>query len=754
MKQVFIAFIISALLLQFPSLHVVAQPTQEHNLKFSAIPVRWDSGIPLGNGMIGVLVWQKGDMLHLSLDRADLWDLRPTAEIEKFTYQWAYQHKLNGDWDTVWKVADEPYDRDPGPTKLPGASIEFDISKLGKVSSVELELRSAICIIRWQNDVTFRIFVDASHPVVRYSWTGTDINPCLVPPAYGKDNPADNSQLAGNDLRRLGYKSGKVRWKGHFAVYDQQAWGPLRYQAAIMTRNSEGVVSITSHYKDLPAAVSASKTVGKAINVSFDEAAGSHKEWWRNYWDQSSVSIPDPILEKQWYLEIYKFGSASRKGAPPVSLQAVWTADDGKLPPWKGDFHSDLNTQLSYWPAYSSNHLEEASVFTDWLWMNKSYFENYAKRVFGTQGLNVPGVATLRGHEMGGWHMYAMSPTIACWLAQHFYLQWRYSMDTVFLTERAYPWISAVASHIEQLAVPAEGRRQLPMSSSPEFNDGGIKAWFLEMTNYDRALCRYIFVIAAELSDATGNNEEAAHWREILEQLPYFDIDPQTGLTVAPGFPYNESHRHFSHVMAFHPLGLLSFDNGQDRDVIEKSINNIVKYGAGNWCGYSYSWLGSIYARMKMGDQAQDALKKFASCYCSPNSFHLNNDQCKSAGQPYSGPFTLEGNFAFAAGIQEMLLQSHAGYLEIMPAIGEWKDVTFKNLRTEGAFLVSATRENGVPLRFSILSEKGGKCLVKLPFKTFVKKHANGCRIVSVDKEFISLEFEKGGTIVIENGYE
>ncbi len=82
----------------------LAQPSKTHNLVFTDLPQQWDEAIPLGNGMIGALVWQKGANLRISIDRADLWDLRPTKEIEKYTYQWAYQHKLSGDWDTVWKV--------------------------------------------------------------------------------------------------------------------------------------------------------------------------------------------------------------------------------------------------------------------------------------------------------------------------------------------------------------------------------------------------------------------------------------------------------------------------------------------------------------------------------------------------------------------------------------------------------------------------------------------------------------------------
>ena len=179
MKQIKI-YLISIFLLLVTYL-VQAQPAENLNLTFSSIPDRWDHGFPLGNGMIGVLVWQHDGMLLISIDRADLWDLRPTAEIDKYTYKWAYQQRLKGDFDTVWKVADEPYDRDAAPTKIPGAAIEFDISNLGPVESATLNIAAAICTIKWKNGVVFRTFVDATRPIARYEWQGAKIPPISGP---------------------------------------------------------------------------------------------------------------------------------------------------------------------------------------------------------------------------------------------------------------------------------------------------------------------------------------------------------------------------------------------------------------------------------------------------------------------------------------------------------------------------------------------------------------------------------------------
>lgn len=751
-------FLVLLVMLSIYYCEAMAQNDVSHNLRFSQLPDQWDRGIPLGNGMVGVLVWQRGDYLRLSIDRADLWDIRPTAEIEKYAYKWAYEHKLSGDWDTVWKVADEPYDRDPAPTKLPGAAVEFNIQTLGKISSVELNIKSAICKISWENGTVFRIFVDAMQPFARYEWEGTNINPQLLAPAYGSKitKQADNQIVGGADLNRLGYKQGPIKRNGNTQIYNQKAWGPLKYQCAVTHKMKQGVIAITSHYNDKPRQIAASKIASKAITINFDESAAAHKQWWLHFWGQSSIQIPDKRLEKQWYMEMYKLGAASRKGAPPISLQAVWTADNGKLPPWKGDFHNDLNTQLSYWPAYSSNHLDEAEVFTDWLWENKDYFKQYASYYFDSEGLNVPGVATLRGKAMGGWHMYAMSPTIGAWLAQYFYLQWRYSMDSTFLVEKAYPWVEQAAVFIEHITKVNEGIRTLPMGSSPEFNDGGISAWFLQPTNYDLALCKSLFRYAAEMARAQELHHDANHWEIIGSQFPDFDVDTETGLTIAPTVSYNASHRHFSHLMAFHPLSLLSYDDPEERIIIEKSVANLEKYGGKAWTGYSYAWLANIYARMHKGDKALQALQVFSTCFCSPNSFHLNGDQCKSGFSDMTyDPFTLEGNFAFAAGLQEMLLQSHQGYIEIFPALpSQWLDVSFKNFRTDGAFLVSAVKENGVIVSFTIESLCGGNVYVKLPFLTHVVRQLKGVEIQFKEPKELFLQFEKNGFLEIENGYE
>ncbi|MCE4563434.1 glycoside hydrolase N-terminal domain-containing protein [Maribellus sp. CM-23] len=726
-----------------------------YDLTFKQMPTTWDEGIPLGNGMIGELVWQKDGKLRFSLDRADLWDLRPMENLSKpeFSFKWVQQQVEDNNYKAVQQMFDVPYDRAPAPSKIPGAALEFDPVALGELQEITLSLQSAICNATWKNGAKLESFVHATQPVGWFRFTNVpaSFSPELVVPPYRKDSTAGaDSPVTGQDLQRLGYEQGKVSKEENRIVYRQKGWGGFEYEVAVAWKQSgktvTGVWSVSSTFSEEKDGKKASGLVSECIKYeTFDKAFKVHSDWWRTFHSKSSISIPDPVLEKQWYLEQYKFGSVARADVPPISLQAVWTADNGKLPPWKGDFHHDLNTQLSYWPAYSANHLDLEEGFLNWLWDNRETFKKYTRDYFGTDGMNVPGVTTLTGEPMGGWIQYSLGPTVGCWLGQHFYLHWKYSGDEQFLREKAYPWIKDAAVYLEQLSVKnAAGKRQLPLSSSPEMFDNSIKAWFKQTSNFDLALVRWTFEKASELAGLLNLNEEAAKWKAILAEWPDFALDDSGALEIAPGVAYTNSHRHFSHLVGWHPLGVIDWSNGgKEQEIIRKTLKTLENGSPDYWVGYSYSWLGNLYARAFMGDEAARTLRIFAEHFCLPNSFHANGDQTKQGFSKFTyRPFTLEGNFAFAAGIQEMLLQSHTGIIVLFPAIpNDWQNASFNTLRAQGGFLVTAQKANGKIAKVSIASEKGGVCKISNPFP------GKTCRVKYSWKESGSLT---GDTLSIE----
>jgi len=733
------------------SLQPSIQPSP-HDLAFESLATSWDEGIPLGNGMMGALVWEKEGKLRLALDRADLWDLRPTDNVYKegINYRWVRKMWEERSYKKVHKALDEYYDRAAGPSKIPVAAMELGMDQLGPVESVRLFTHQGLCLIQWETGASMEIFMDPERPVGWFRLSGVDEAheiKLVAPPYTRKSGASDRNKVTGGqDVERLGYPAGKLDNGLSSLDYRQEGWNGFHYQVHCeldrKERSITGSWSISSHYPDQEASPSAANYL-KEHELSYEASREELLRWWDQYWSRSAVSLPDPVLEKQWYLEMYKFGAAARKGAPPISLQAVWTADNGLLPPWKGDFHHDLNTQLSYWPAYAGNQLEHEEGFLDWLWNVREEGKKYTRWFYESDGLNIPGVSTLTGTQMGGWSQYSYSPTVSAWLGHHFYLHWKFSQDDNFLKERGYPWIKDVAIFLDQIALQdQDGKRKLLLSSSPEIFDNRREAWFDVSTNYDLALIRFTYKAAEEMALALGLEDEAKQWSSILSQWPDMAVDPESGLMFAPGFPYDESHRHFSHLMAFHPLGMLDVSQGSaEAEIIKNTLRNMEEQGPDWWTGYSYSWMGNLYARALEGDKAAEALRDFATCFILPSSFHVNGDQSGTGKSKFTyRPFTLEGNFAFASGIHEMLLQSHTGTVYIFPAIPEsWKEVSFQTLRTEGAFLISATRENGACTRVEIFAEKGGTLRIADPFNE------------GLDRLVYDFDMEKGETRVLTN---
>lgn len=705
--------------------HKLLPDLSPYNLEFDYLPTSWDEGLPLGNGQIGALIWQKEDHLRLSLDHVDLWDLRKMENLdgEFYKFSWVKEQWEKDTYKNVQDLFDVPYDKAPAPSKIPGGALEFETASLGNVKKSRLYLATGTGEVLWESGASLRTYVHATEPIGWFKIEGIadeDFIPELMIPAYNLpgESTADNP-VTGQDLRRLGYPEGVIKDLENGKVYTQKGYGDFEYQITVRwKKTNSGLEGCWAISTNLEGEQNSKELTESALEKGFFGSFPTHSAWWNSFWGRSNISIPDSILQKQWYLEQYKFASAARENTPPISLQAVWTADNGKLPPWKGDFHHDLNTQLSYWPSYTSNHLDLAKGYLNWLLENRKAFKEYTQTYYETNGLNVPGVSTITGEPMGGWIQYAFGPTISGWLSHHFYLQWRYSMDRNFLENEAYPWFKEVAIYLDEVSEKDEkGMRKLPISASPEVHNNSREAWFEETTNFDLANIRFVYTKAAELARELGKESEAQKWETILSEWPDFAVG-ETGMLLAPDQPLESSHRHFSHLMAIHPLSLINWSDGEKaQDIIRKTAQHLKTTGSSAWVGYSFSWQGNVQARMLDGEGAAETLRIFATSFCLPNSFHVNGDQ---SGKGYSNatyrPFTLEGNFAFAAGVQEMLIQSHEEFIRLFPAIpASWENVSFDGFLAQGAFEVSATKVNESKVDAVISALKGGKLRILNP---------------------------------------
>ncbi|SEO89843.1 glycoside hydrolase N-terminal domain-containing protein [Paenibacillus sp. OV219] len=706
-------------------------PCRLHNLVFNQPINRWDEALPLGNGLTGCLVWGNGAPLCLSLDRGDLWDTRlvPEVQDEGFTYRNLIELVRNGDQQQITRRFSDFFSEYPNPTKLPAGRIEFH-GPAAETMSCEMHLREAMAEVTWEADGKshrLETFLHAENGLgyIRISSGGgrDQLLFKLMAPVY-----TNSSDLSPDSLALLDYPGAEYGSEDGLSWFLQRTSHELEYAIVVAEcktseRTTEWVYLVAANHDGDDWFERAKSKVRAAVQTGFDAAFPSHFSWWKRYWQKSEIMLPDFEMEQQWYLTNYLFGSCSRKGAPPMPLQGVWTADEGKLPPWKGDYHHDLNTELSYWHYLKANHLEEGESFLDFLWKLRPAAREFAQSYYETDGINLPSVMTIDGKPLGGWPMYSLSPTNQIWQCHAFDQYWLYTGDREFLETKTYVYFKETALCILDLLVRGDdGKLKLPISSSPEIHDDSLDSWLTPNSNYDLALLRYLFARLTQMSELLGMTEDFECWSAASEVLPELAVD-ESGFMLSPDERLLESHRHFSHAMAIYPLQTVDYHRSEaEKKIIDDTIARLEVLGKGMWVGYSFAWMAALYTRQGNGEAARYHLQQFWEHLCSPNGFHLNGDFRRTGlTQFHYRPFTLEGNMAAADALQEMLLQTNGGIIRPFAAVpNDWleKGVEFQRFRGEMGILISAKAVGGRLDYVHLQAERGGVFLLENRFDT------------------------------------
>ncbi|SMO48816.1 glycosyl hydrolase family 95 catalytic domain-containing protein [Solitalea koreensis] len=709
-------------------------PDARYNLILNAPISTWDEAIPLGNGLMGGLLWGENNIIRLSLDRGDLWDERTSGEQEwwkKYTYQKGAEMIAQKEFSTVTSWWDAAY-RGVSPTKLPAGRIEIKLPDAEVVKEFELREATAEGVARFISGAAINALYSAHDPIALLSIKGTvpDEIKLLSPmDVYHKNTKGQGGPSSGGSVSKLGYpeavkgKSENTQW------YIQEAAEGLKYCVYIETKKNgnETLLAFTiTSTKDADDFLSlAAKRCSLALNKGYNAVRKPHVKWWDAFWQKSSVTVPDAAIQKQYNLVQYFYGAASRLNAPPMPLQGVWTADNGALPPWKGDYHNDLNTQMTYMAYQESGRFNEGASYLNFLWDRRDLFRAFAKDFYGTTGLACPGVMSYSGQPLGGWGQYSMSPSMSAWSAHLFYLHWLYIADDEFLQQKAYPWCSEVGEcMLGLLKKDNKGILKLPLSSSPEIFDNSPKAWLEPNSNYDLMSLKMLFLSLQEMAESCGKSKEAKKWAEAASALGDFHTKADGTLLLDAKYELTSSHRHLSNIIGMYPFNLITDEGGEkDKQIIDASLSHWDSLGTSLWCGYTFSWMSCLKARVGDGEAAIKNLDFFLKAFVLRNGFHANGDQTKSGFSNFTyRPFTLEGNFLASQAVQEMLMQSwsptpgkvNTGIIHIFPAMPQkWANASFTNLRAEGGYKVSAVRKNNKTTGFSIIPGKTGTVRIK-----------------------------------------
>ena len=670
----------------------------------------WDEAIPLGNGKLGSLIYGDGEPLKLSVDRVDLWDERPNPCVfqDNFNFKTLTELAKTSN-EKTWQENSRLFRMQPKkayPTKLTAGRIELDFGVKTQDIVSRLSLREGVAWVEIDQGKTGKaeIFLSATKFIgVARIW-GEHTLDFHIPSYFSQKNQVGDADC-------LQYPPAKIVKEKDFAYYIQSTTEGFSFGIVALVKKQgayrELYYTIATSEESESFIENAKKELQSYAQLGYDALKKEHIAWWKKYWAKSEISIGEELLEKTYYRSYYLFASCSRKNFFPMPLQGVWTADDDGLPPWRGDYHHDTNTQLSYQSFLKANRLEEGSCFIRYLWDSRDRFKRYAKEFYGVDGLLIPATSTLGGNPIGGWTQYCHSPTMTIWTAQSFDEYWLYTGDEKFLRTRAYPFFKEVGDAIFGLLEEKDGKLYLPLSSSPEIFDDTLRAYLKPNSNFDLSLLIYLYKTLKNYSEILG--KDGSRYATILKKLDDIAVDGEGVVLLDKTQRLPESHRHFSHLMCMYPLHLLNYDTAEHKRIYESTLLHLEQLGTGWWVGFSFAMCAQLYAMAHNGNAAYEKLRAFAKGYVADNGFHLNGDY-KNYGfsQWHYRPFTLESSFGFCDALQEMLLQEHNGYIEVFPAIAEeWKEkASFRRLRSYNAVLVSADLERGAVQKIVLEAKK------------------------------------------------
>ncbi len=491
-------------------------------------------------------------------------------------------------------------------------------------------------------------------------------------------------------------------------------------------------VNISHAYPQSDIHILAQSEVNKIAAKKTTALIQTHRKWWHTYYPASFVSIPNQMMETFYWMQIYKIAAATRGNGDLVDNTGPWLT----VTPWPNAWWN-LNVQLTYWLLNGSNRLDLSKSLENAVYNNVDVLINNIPEKFRYNAAGLGRSSNLEGKSILFDPIENPGAEIGLlpWACHSLWLIYRHNMDDETLRNKLFPLLKKSTNYYIHFLIKGEdGKFHLPATHSPEYGNA-------EDCNFDFSLLRWSCQTLVESAQRLKLNDDLIPvWKDILANLVEYPTN-ENGLMIGKNKPYAVSHRHFSHLLMIYPLYLLNSDQGVDSLALIKKSTDYWLSLKGHHEGYSHTGASSIYSSIGDGDKALSSLKKLFSTFLRPNTMYKEAGPCIET--PLSG----------AQSMHDMLLQSWGNKIRIFPAVpSEWKDVSFYQMRTQGAFLVSAKRVGGKTVFINIQSLVGELCIIKTDMKNPVSADSS-IRLIQIEKGIYKIAINKGMAVsIFENG--
>jgi len=723
----------------------------------------WLKALPLGNGSLGLMVFGDVNKERIQLNEESMWSGSPSDNDnpDAFAFQDEIRQLLfDGKYRKATKLTNKTQVcKGFGSGHGNGANVPFGCFQTlgdlwienGKDIAYEnyyreLDLDDAVVRVSYsQGGVNFKREIFTSQPDQVMVAHFTSDKPGQISFTCSMTRPehfksyTENNQLIMSGTLSDGKGGDGLQYMARLKAVNKN--GKVSYSnSKLIVENADEVILYLSastdyilkypEYKGRDYVNLTNKNLENAATKSFSELLDNHKKEYQSYFKRVSFDItPEPITEiptdervknfKQTHSDLhltelfFQYGrylliSSSRPGTLPANLQGIWA---NKIQtPWNGDYHTDVNIEMNYWPAEVTNLSEMHLPLFDLVESlvepgNKTATIQYHKKgwvvhpITNVWGYTSPG-------ESAGWGMHVGA---GAWICSHIWEHYIFTGDKEFLN-RMYPVLKGSVEFYMDWLVEHPITKELVSGPavSPEnifIAPDGSRSQISMGPAHDQEVIWQLFTDFLAASDVLQIDDnfvlDVKNARGKLAG-PKIGSDGRL-MEWAEEFPEVEpGHRHISHLFALHPGSQINLEQTPElAKAAKKSLDYRIAHGGGH-TGWSAAWLINQYARLQDAEKAEESLNTVLSKSISPNLF----------GQ--HPPFQMDANFGSTAGIAEMLIQSHAGIVQLLPALPkDWATGEVKGLKARGGFVVDMKWEKGKLVSAKIYSEQGKECKVR-----------------------------------------